>query len=208
MADAIKAFGPYAAVLAALVTGLILGVQARISRRAQLRERKQELLASAYEVSIQYAEMAYAVRRRRADAAAEERVRLSEQLREIQARMTWHEAWVRFEAPEVGAAYDELVTRTRSVAGRSMKDAWLSRPAADDAAMVIPTSVVDLRALADVRERYMTAVESHLRPRGRARRLLPRVPRPRRAVPPPPTSAPPVGGTAPGAPGGPGGGSP
>ncbi|XUZ98710.1 hypothetical protein ACQ9ZG_26225 [Streptomyces araujoniae] len=208
MADAIKAFGPYAAVLAALVTGLVLGVQARISRRAQLRERKQELLASAYEVSIQYAEMAYAVRRRRADAAAEERVRLSEQLREIQARLTWHEAWVRFEAPEVGAAYAELVARTRTVAGQSMKDAWLSPPAADDTAMVIPTSVVDLRALADVRERYMAAVEAHLRPRGRARRRLPRVPRPRRAMPPPPMPAPSAGGTALGTPGGPADGLP
>ncbi|MGI5444588.1 hypothetical protein ACQEVM_02350 [Streptomyces sp. CA-243310] len=197
MADAIKAFGPYAAVLAALVTGLVLGVQARIIRRAQLRERKQELFASAYEVSIQYAEMAYAVRRRRADAAAEERVRLSEQLREIQSRLTWHEAWVRFETPEVGAAYDELVARTRTVAGQSMKHAWRSAPAADDTAMVIPTSVIDLRALADVRERYMAAVEAHLRPRGRARRLLPR---PRRAMPPPPVPAPPAGGTAPGAP--------
>ena len=194
MADAIKAFGPYAAVLAAIVTGLVLGVQARIIRRAQLRERKQELFASAYEVSIQYAEMAYAVRRRRADAAAEERVRLSEQLREIQSRLTWHEAWVRFEAPEVGAAYDELVARTRTVAGQSMKDAWRSAPAADDTAMVIPTSVVDLRALADVRERYMTAVEAHLRPRGRSRRLLPR---PRRALLPSPVPAPPPG-TGPG----------
>jgi hypothetical protein len=208
LADAIKAFGPYAAVLAALVTGLILGVQARISRRAQLRERKQELLASAYEVSIQYAEMAYAVRRRRADVAAEERVRLSEQLREIQARLTWHEAWVRFEAPEVGAAYDELVARTRTVAGQSMKDAWLSPPVADDTAMVIPTSVVDLRALADVRERYMAAVEAHLRPRGRARRFLPRVPRPRRAMPLPPVPAPPAAGTTPGAPGRLAGGTP
>lgn len=208
MADAIKVFGPYAAVLAALVTGLILGIQARISRRAQLRERKQELLASAYEVSIQYAEMAYAVRRRRADTAAEERVRLSEQLRDIQARLTWHEAWVRFEAPEVGTAYDELVACTRTVAGRSMKDAWLSPPVADDTAMVIPTSVVDLRALADVRERYMAVVEAYLRPRGRARRLLPRVPRPRRATPPPHGPAPPAVGTAAGAPGGPAGGSP
>ncbi|MEU2517643.1 hypothetical protein [Streptomyces pseudogriseolus] len=208
MADAIKAFGPYAAVLAALVTGLILGLQARISRRAQLRERKQELLASAYEVSIQYAEMAYAVRRRRADAAAEERVRLSEQLREIQARLTWHEAWVRFEAPEVGAAYDELVTHTRTVAGRSMKDAWLSPPAADDAAMVIPTSVVDLRALADVRERYMAAVEAHLRPQGRVRRLLSHAPRFRPALPPSPAPAPPTAGTAPGTPDGPGDGTP
>ncbi|MGW4492707.1 hypothetical protein [Streptomyces sp. NPDC004376] len=194
MADAIKAFGPYAAVFAALVTGLLLSVQARIGRRAQLQERKQELFASAYEASIQYAEMAYAVRRRRADAAAEERVRLSEQLREIQSRLTWHEAWVRFEAPEVGAAYDELVARTRTVAGQSMKDAWHSPPVADDPAMVIPTSVVDLRALTDVRERYMAAVEAHLRPRGRARRLLPH---PRRALPSPPLPAP-SPGTSPG----------
>ncbi|MYV53733.1 hypothetical protein [Streptomyces sp. SID3212] len=138
--------------------------------------------------------MAYAVRRRRADAAADERVRLSEQLREIQSRLTWHEAWVRFEAPEVGAAYDELVARTRTVAGQSMKDAWRSPPVADDPAMVIPTSVVDLRVLADVRERYMAAVEAHLRPRGLARRLLPR---PRRALPPPPVPTP-LPGTGPG----------
>ncbi|MFK0173967.1 hypothetical protein ACIQU5_34840 [Streptomyces sp. NPDC090306] len=205
MADAIKALGPYAAVLAALVTGLILGVQSRISRRAQLRERKQELLASAYEVIIQYAEMAYAVRRRRADAAAEERVRLSEQLREIQSRLTWHEAWVRFEAPEVGAAYDELVALTRTVAGQSMKDAWRSPPAADDMAMVIPTSVIDLRALADVRERYMAAVEAHLRPQSRTRHL--HLPRPRRTMSPPPMPAPRANGTAPGAPGSPADGS-
>lgn len=89
-----------------------------------------------------------------------------------------------------------------------MKDAWLSPPAADDTAMVIPTSVVDLRALADVRERYMAAVEAHLRPRGRARRLLPRVPRPRRAMPPPPVPAPSAGGTALGTPGGPADGLP
>ncbi|MFH9688331.1 hypothetical protein ACH4LE_18740 [Streptomyces sp. NPDC017413] len=194
MADAIKALGPYAAVFAALVTGLVLGVQARIGRRAQLHERKQELFASAYEVSIQYAEMAYAVRRRRADAAAEERVRLSEQLREIQSRLTWHEAWVRFEAPEVGAAYDELVAHTRTVAGQSMKEAWRSPPAGDDPAMVISTSVVDLRVLADVRERYMAAVEAHLRPGGRALRLIPR---PRRALQPPPAPAP-RPGTGPG----------
>ncbi|MGW6270312.1 hypothetical protein [Streptomyces sp. NPDC055060] len=200
MTNAIKAFGPYAAVLAALVTGLVLGILARISRRAELRQRKQELFASAYEASIQYAEMAYAVRRRRADAAAEERVRLSEQLREIQARLTWHEAWVRFEAPDVGVAYSALVARTRTVAGRSMKEAWSSLPAADDAAMIIPTSVVDLRGLANVRERYMAAVEAHLRPKGRARCLLPRIPR--RATTLPPRAAHPPPGTAPGDPAG------
>ncbi|MET7712971.1 hypothetical protein [Streptomyces sp. NPDC005407] len=185
MADIIKTLGPYAAVLAALITGFAVSLQWRFGRRAQQQDRKQEVFAAAYESCIEYAEMPYAVRRRRIDAAADERLRLSEQLREIQIKLAKYEAWVRFESPEVGAVYGELVTLTREVAGRSIKSAWLDTGAATDSSMIIPTSVVDLRELADPRERYMAAVEAHLRSRRFRIRLVPRIPHPRRSPPQP-----------------------
>ncbi|MET8945351.1 hypothetical protein ABZX30_17645 [Streptomyces sp. NPDC004542] len=183
MADTIKTLGPYAAVLAALITGLTVSVQWRIVRRAQQQDEKRKLFAEAYEACIEYAEMPYAVRRRRTDAAAEERIRLSEQLREIQIKLARFEAWVRFESPEVGAVYDALVTRTRETAGRSIKGAWLADGASADSAIIIPTSVVDLRELNEPRERYMAAVEAHLRPQNRRARLVAYIPRPRRRAP-------------------------
>mgnify|MGYP001248380035 CR=1 FL=1 len=169
LAEAFKTFAPYATVLAALVTGLVVILQWRAGRRAQQQDRKQEIFAAAYEACIEYAEMAYAVRRRRTDAAAEERIRLSEQLREIQIKLARYEAWVRFESPDVGNVYADLVRLTRQVAGRSIKDAWLGTGAETDPSMVIPSSVVDLNGLAAPRERYMAAVEVHLRPHRRFR---------------------------------------
>lgn len=171
MAEWIKVMGPYAAVFAALITGCILSFQWWAGRRAQERDRKQELFAAAYEACIEYAEMPYAIRRRRPDLPAEERLRLSEQLREIQIKLARNEAWVRFESADVGVAYQNLVRKTRELAGVSMKEAWQSAGATEDHEMVIPTSVVDLRPLAALREQYMRAVEGHLRPCYRRRVL-------------------------------------
>ncbi|MEV0695835.1 hypothetical protein [Streptomyces sp. NPDC050388] len=169
MAEAFKTFAPYATVLAALVTGLVVILQWRAGRRAQQQDRKQELFAAAYETCIEYAEMPYAVRRRRTDAEADERIRLSEQLREIQIKLARYEAWVRFESPDVGSVYADLVRLTREVAGQSIKSAWLGTGAETDPSMIIPSSIVDLGELAAPRERYMAAVEAHLRPQPRFR---------------------------------------
>ncbi|MER5953943.1 hypothetical protein [Streptomyces sp. NPDC001893] len=190
MADTIKTLGPYAAVLAALITALAVSLQWRTVRRTQQQDEKRKLFAEAYEACIEYAEMPYAVRRRRTDISAEERIRLSEQLRYIQIKLARFDAWVRFESPEVGVVYDELVTRTRAVAGLSIKSAWLSEGAASDSDMIIPTSVVDLRELNEPRERYMATVEAHLRPLGRRTRLIARIPHPRRRASPSPTASP------------------
>ncbi|WP_145883782.1 hypothetical protein [Streptomyces sp. BK340] len=53
--------------------------------------------------------MPYAIRRRRADQLAEERIRLSETLREIQSDLAYHQAWTLLESPAVGAAFQNLV---------------------------------------------------------------------------------------------------
>ena len=185
MTDVINTLGPYAAVLAALVTAFAVSLQWRFGRRAQRQDRKRELFAAAYESCIEYAEMPYAVRRRRIDASADERLRLSEQLRGIQIKLAKYEAWVRFESPEVGAVYSELISLTREVAGRSIKSAWLDPGAATDSSMIIPTSVIDLRELTGPRESYMAAVGAHLRPRRFRTRIAPRIPRPRRSPPQP-----------------------
>jgi hypothetical protein len=163
--DLLKTIAPFAAVLAASITGCVAIGQWWANGRRQERDRKQETFAAAFEACIEYSEMPYAIRRRRTDAAGEERVRLSEQVRAIQIKLTRYEAWVRFESPEVGEAYQTLVRRTREVAGAAMKDAWLSAGADSDRAMVIPSSIVDLRPLSAPREEYMAAAEGYLRRR-------------------------------------------
>ncbi|WP_042392698.1 hypothetical protein [Streptacidiphilus carbonis] len=199
--DLLKTLAPFTAVLAASITGCVAIGQWWANGRRQERDRKQETFAAAFEACIEYAEMPYAIRRRRIDVAAEERVRLSEQVRAIQIKLTRYEAWVRFESPEVGEAYQTLVRRTREVAGAAMKDAWLSTGADSDRAMVIPSSIVDLRPLSAPREEYMAAAEGYLRRRysNRLRRSIAAIRMPRRPVPtygstplptlPPPTSA-------------------
>ncbi|MFE4411324.1 hypothetical protein [Streptomyces sp. NPDC056821] len=185
----LKSLGPYAAVLAAIVTGFFVSMQWLAAQRAQKNERKRELFAEAYEACIEYAEMPYAIRRRRADDAPGERIRLSEEIRKIQIKIARHEAWIRFESPKAEVAYSKLVLETRQLAGTSMKEAWLTPGASEDHEMVIPTSAVDLRPLAVYREKYMQAVESHLRPR-RLRSWIAAIRRVRRSLNPRLSTAP------------------
>ncbi len=88
--------------------------------------------------------MAYVVRRRDAAKAAEERRRLSDELRAIQSRLAYYETWIVIEAPAVGEKYSAMVRKLRAVAGGAMHDAW-NAPAIDsDLGMNIPATLVDL----------------------------------------------------------------
>ncbi len=106
--------------------------------------------AEAFEAVSAYKEFPYAIRRRRADAPSEERVRLSEELRKVQTRLTYYLAWTQAESEVVGDAYAELVTELRRLAGAACRDAWLTAPITEDARMNIGPDVVDLSALSDL----------------------------------------------------------
>src|ERR1700730_9600381 len=80
--------------IAAAVVAL-LGVW--INGLREERRRRRELYANALEATYAYREFAYVVRRRRTDVAGEERVRVSEALREIQRDLSKYEALMKIE---------------------------------------------------------------------------------------------------------------
>jgi hypothetical protein len=151
-----------ATVIAALITGSINLWLARIKARDEERARVRNTFAEAFQAYADYKEMPYAVRRRDPDKAADERRRLSEELRAIQSRLSYYESWISIEAPAVGEQYAAMVGKLRAVAGGAMRDAWNSTGTDSDASMNIPPSVVDLSALSTYESAYRAAVSTHL----------------------------------------------
>lgn len=151
------------AFLAALVTAAINLWLARRKTREEERNRIRTAFAEAFAAYTAYKEFPYAIRRRRADTPGEERIRLSEALREIQASLAYHLAWTAAESEQVGRAYAKLVEQVRRTAGTAMHEAW-NAPANDsDGAMNIPPTLVDLSELTTHETVYIDAVRTHLR---------------------------------------------
>ncbi len=149
------------AVVAALVSAVILLVGHWITGRRESTSRRRELFARAFAATISYREFAYAIRRRRNDHAAEERVRLSEAIREVQDQLAFHAAWIEIESSRVAAAYRALVNETRRVAGGYMRDAWMTPPITSDAEMNVAGGL-DFGPLAPFESAYISAVRAHL----------------------------------------------
>jgi hypothetical protein len=168
------------------VSGLILGlllsgavvaavVNIVLTRRNSLEEERNRVrttCAEAFEAVAAYKEFPYAIRRRRDDQAAAERVRLSDELRHIQARLSYFTAWMRGENAALGAAFDELVTNLRRIAGVACHDAWLAPAATSDAQMNFAPGVVDLTGLATYEDAYISAVKAHLDGLIKTRRIV------------------------------------
>ncbi|MDV6296945.1 hypothetical protein [Rhodococcus aetherivorans] len=152
------------AVIAAVVGAVINVALAQYKDRAEERARLRATFAEAFEVAMQYKEFPYAIRRRRADEPAAERVRLSEEMRAVQAKLSYYEVWTEGESEKVGAAYKTLVTNLRRVAGKACNEAWKAVPIQDDASMNISSSVIDLSELKSYEQVYIGAVRTHFKP--------------------------------------------
>jgi len=150
------------AFLAALITATINLWLARRRSREDERNRLRNSFAEAFAAYSAYKEFPYAIRRRRADVPAQERIRLSEALREIQANLAYHLAWTAAESESVGQAYTKLVQQVRRTAGTAMHEAWKAKPTESDDTMNIPSSVIDLSSLTPHEAAYMDAVRTHL----------------------------------------------
>jgi hypothetical protein len=162
-----------AAVIAAFVGAMVNIALARRKSLEEERARVRTTFAEALQVVAEYKEFPYAIRRRRGDAAAaEERIRLSEALREVQAKLSYYTAWTKAESDEVGRTYETLVSELRKVAGKACHEAWLAPPANDDKDMNFPPGVVDLSALKPYEDAFVTAAHKHLEDMIRLRRLL------------------------------------
>ena len=133
-----------------------------ISKTRDHRARRRDVFSKAFAAVVFYAEFPYVVRRRRADAPEEERIRISEELRKVQQDLAYYEAWLRTESPEVAEAFGQLVSETRRVAGESIHDGWKAAPPTEDQQMNMPD--LGLGALMPFRERYLEAVTKDLAP--------------------------------------------
>jgi hypothetical protein len=151
-----------ATILAALIAAAVNITLARRKSREEERARLRDRFAQAYGAYAQYCEFAYAIRRRRYDDPQAERVRISEELRKVQAQLSAHEAWVKLESATVGTTYTELLQEMRRTAGGAMRQAWIDEPATSDAAVNIPSKTVDLSPLKPYETAYMDAVATHL----------------------------------------------
>lgn len=148
--------------LAALITAAFNLWLARRKSREEERNRLRNSFAEAFAAYGAYKEFPYAIRRRRADVPAEERTRLSEALREIQASLAYHLAWTAAESETVGQTYTNLVHQVRKTAGAAMHEAWKAPPTDSDDTMNIPPSIINLSSLAPHEAAYMDAVRAHL----------------------------------------------
>lgn len=155
-------------VVVAAVSGAIALISLWVNGIRHERARRQRLYADALAALVAYREFAYVIRRRRApvpghdEIAGEERVRISEALREVQRDVEYHRAWTKTEpATTVATTYDALVKETRRVAGGYMHDAWEAEPLDNDAGMNIGD--IDYSPLEEHETAYLDAVTRALR---------------------------------------------
>ena len=138
--------------------------------------RSRDVFSKAYAAVQEYQEFPYVIARRRKDSPEEERIRISSELRRVQADLAFHSAWLLTESRHVHRSFSELLEQTRKVAGKAMHEAWLQPVAAEDSQMNMLK--LDTSTLAPYESAYLTEVVDHLSlwPRW-TRRLLRRKPK-------------------------------
>jgi len=126
------------------------------------RDQHREHFSRALQTVSQYEEFPYVVRRRRASDPEDERIRISTELRAVQAELSYHCTWLMTESPQVGAAYGALVAELRRLVGGLIHDAWLSQPVGDDAGMNIADIGPEIAKLRPLKDQYLLEVGDHL----------------------------------------------
>ena len=92
--------------------------------------RSRDVFSKAYAAVQEYKEFPYVIVRRRKDTPEEERIRISSELRRIQADLAFYSAWLMTESRHVHRSFSGLLEQARKVAGTAMHEAWLE-PAAE-----------------------------------------------------------------------------
>jgi hypothetical protein len=146
--------GVIAATIAAVVAIVTLIAQARRNRV----DRQRQVFADAFADVAAYCEYPYIIRRRLDDNA--DRLRITNDLSEVQQRINKHRAILRVESPTVAVAYETLVSTTRSIAGAANRDGW-DQPVRGPGDKP-NVSDVDLSAIAPAQDAYLQAVADHL----------------------------------------------
>jgi len=154
-------------VLITVITAILAGAGTSMltmiyNNARERRDRHREHFSRAFQAVADYSEFPFIVRRRRASDAEGERIRISADIRQVQADLTYHQAWIMTESKEVGVAYARLISELRRIAGTLIHEAWLLPPIEADEGMNIPDIGSKLRELAPFKENYLTEVIDHL----------------------------------------------
>ena len=127
----------------------------------EARERRRRSYAGALTAVVAYREFPYAVRRRRDDVPGEERVRLSEALREVQRELAFSATWIELEgSTDTCQAFTALVAETRKVAGGYIREAWKADPVKNDEDMNI--TGIDYSTMPALESAYLAEVKKDL----------------------------------------------
>ena len=145
----IVAVGAASGLIAAGISGWWAAYRADATRRHQQ-------FAEALATVTEYCEFPYVIRRRGSGDPEAERLRISSELRHVQQRIAFHQAWLQVESGEIADAYQALVSEMRRVVGSQMHDAWERHPIEVDAEMNI--SGFEREEFDDLRAAYLDAV--------------------------------------------------
>jgi hypothetical protein len=157
-----------AGIVAALITGTINLTLARRRSREEERARVRTTFSEAFRAYSEFREFPDAIARRNTDAPEQERQRLFEALRQIDARLAFYRTWALLEAPEVGTVYEALLQEARALVDKAMRVAWAQPVAADDIDRNLDPGLMAPAALLAEEQAFREAVAAHLR------RLAPR----------------------------------
>lgn len=144
------------------------------------RTRLQQLYADAYAAVVSYQEFPFMIRRRRTPLPGQEqigndeRIRIADALQAVQEKLSNYTAQIRTESAEVSAKYDELVHKTRLIAGGHMHKAWEGPPLDNDPGMNITD--ISYEELKQPQAEYLDAMKDNvsfwrvafIRPRAKA----------------------------------------
>ena len=179
MSEAQQLTLPWPVVGAAIVAAMSFTVFVLTNwwnRERERLTRSRDVFSKAYAAVQEYKEFPYVIARRRKDTSEEERIRISSELRRVQADLAFYSAWLLTESSHVHRSFSELLEQTRKVAGKAMHEAWLQPAVAEDSEMNMLE--LDTSTLTPYEYVYLTEVVDHLSlwPRW-TRRLLRRKPK-------------------------------
>jgi len=149
-------------VIAALITGLTAVYMSWRKNREEERSRIRNVLAEAFTAYASYKEFPYVIARRDASDACSERRRISTEIRAVQEKLSYYEAWTAAEAPAVGEAYSALIGQMRAIAGSAMRAAWTQPAVSGDGGMNNPVPGYQPAKLVPFEKAYVMATAEHL----------------------------------------------
>jgi hypothetical protein len=95
------------------------------------RVEKARYYAEALNAVEKYRALPYIFKRRH-DSSEETRAELAKEITDIQANLRFYQGWLQLDSLEVGAAYNDLVSKIREKNGEYRREALSSPPAKED----------------------------------------------------------------------------